>query len=467
MPAGERMVFTLMRCAVACLLLTLLGGALAVLFYIPPLARHLHSAGLSFQNLRPIHTTFASAWIFLGGITCVFHYLHNTFGEMTAPERRRFRFQMICWGLAGLGIAATLPFGLGSGREYLGFHPAFSLLIIAGWVAFAVTFFGRVRQQFWERPVYVYMWATGILFFLYTFSEGHAWLIPGIRNHPIVDLQIQWKHCGTVVAAFNMLIYGSLMYMGETLSGDKTYARSTKGFAFMGIGMLNSFTNYAHHTYHLPQNELIKWIAFVVSMLEIILLIDLFFTVRRSLKTRNPTDHFTFSQGAMTVARHWVLGLLLVAILISIPPLNSFIHGTHVVMAHAMGSEIGIDSLIVFAVIAFVLETSYKRCWMTQKILSSARLRRSLVLVNRSLVALFLWLLIHGSAVAWCRAYSLPVPDLIREINAPMLVLFGLAHALALLRLTLHICPLLWEPGQRRIREYEIYPTEFYRAERS
>ena len=30
-----------------------------------------------------------------------------------------------------------------------------------------------------------------------------------------------------------------------------------------GIGLLNSFTNYAHHTYHLPQSHVVKWVAFV------------------------------------------------------------------------------------------------------------------------------------------------------------------------------------------------------------
>ena len=75
---------------------------------------------------------------------------------------------------------------------------------------------------FFSRPVYVYMWGTGVLYFLYTFIEGHAYLIPMVRDYPVADLQIQWKHCGTVVAAFNMLVYGSLMYLGELVEYQET-----------------------------------------------------------------------------------------------------------------------------------------------------------------------------------------------------------------------------------------------------
>jgi len=193
---------------------------------------------------------------------------------------------MLCWGLAGAGILFTLPFGMTSGREYVGFYPVFSLLIVAGWLSMAVTFFSKVARSFWSQPVYVYMWATGIVYFLYAFAEAHAYLIPTIGERPVVDLQIQWKSCGSLVASFNMLVYGTLIYLAERISKDTSYARSTKGFALMGVGMLNSFTNYAHHTYHIPQSDIVQWIAFVVSMLEIIILLSVFYDVRAALARR-------------------------------------------------------------------------------------------------------------------------------------------------------------------------------------
>ncbi len=460
--AGQRMIFVLMRCALACLMIAIFGGAISVVFYFKDTASFLNSMGIEFQNLRPVHTTFASCWIFLGGITCVFHYLYHAHGEMSLGERQRFRLQMTLWGLAGAGILLTLPFGISSGREYLGFHPVFSMLIVLGWLAFARTYFGRVRRGFWSQPVYVYMWATGIVFFLYTFIEGHAYLIPSIRNNPIADLQIQWKHCGTVVASFNMLVYGSLMYVGEQLSGDKTYARSRKGFAFMGVGLLNSFTNYAHHTYHLPQADLIKWIAFIVSMLEIVILASIFLDLKRSIKAKTPTDRFFAPTGFMSIARYWSFGLLVVALLISVPPLNSFIHGTHVVMAHAMGSEIGIDSFIIFAVFTYILSSVFERCWATQKILESPEFRSLVRGAHWTLVALFSWLVVSGLAVAGTRAFGKPAPDLIARMGPTMLVTIAVIHAYYLTRIFLTLWPLTKAPGLRREQELDILPKAHY-----
>ena len=221
--SGERMVLVTMICALACIVLSVLAGAVGALSYVPGVGTAMASAGISLVQLRPLHTTFASAWIYLGAVAGIYAYLQQTQGKFTVNERRRYRAHMICWGLAGLGALLTLPFGITTGREYLGIHPAFSALILAGWVCFLWTFLGRIRHGFWKRPVYVYMWTSGALFFVYTFVEGHAYLLPFVKSHPVADLQIQWKSCGTLVAAFRIV------------GGAITLARAR--FAPIGVGI--------------------------------------------------------------------------------------------------------------------------------------------------------------------------------------------------------------------------------------
>ena len=222
---------------------------------------------------------------------------------------------------------------------------------------FAWSFLSKVWRGFWARPVYVYMWAVGILYFLWTFAEGHAWLLPAVKRNPVADLQIQWKSCGTLVASFNQMVYGTLIYLGVKQSGDERIGQSGTGFALFGIGLLNSFTNYAHHTYHLPQSHVIKWVAFGASMLEIILLVGVIREVAAALSKRRPAH----DRGPGVVERfvglskRWNSFLLALAIAISVPPWNALIHGTHVVMAHAMGSEIAIDTYILLGFFAFAL----------------------------------------------------------------------------------------------------------------
>lgn len=448
--SAERMTLLLIACAVGCIFLSLLLGALGALYYMPEFAALMRRAGISLVQLRPLHTTFASAWIYLGAVTCVFAFLFREYGPPTAADKARFRAQMVCWGLAGLGVLVTLPLGITSGREYLGFHPAFSLLIVAGWLLFAYTFFSKVRRGFWARPVYVYMWSAGIALFLYTFAEGHAYLLPWVRNQPVADLQIQWKSCGTLVAAFNQMVYGSLIWITERMTGDKRAGQSRMAFALLGVGLLNSFTNYVHHTYHLPQSHMLKWVAFVVSMLEILILVGVYKEVARHLR-RGPRSTLDFATSVrfIELSKCWNLCLLSVAILISVPPLNALIHGTHVVMAHAMGSELAIDSYILFAVITFLFTDIFPKREVAEAHINNNGARTTIAGLNASLVVLFSWLMLGGLTTGVTRYLGLPKPAFMSAFPYVFAVA-GFSFAFFLLRLLLSWVPLYLKASEHK-----------------
>lgn len=446
---GERITLVVMACALTCLLLSIFVGALGALYYLPPLAPVAQALGISLVELRPLHTTFASSWIFLGVVACVTYFLFESKGP-TPAEKKRTKVQLVCWGLAGLGALVTLPFGITTGREYLGFSPIISLLILTGWILFTITFFGRVGRGFWARPVYVYMWGAGILYFIYTFIEGHAYLLPGMQQHPIADLQVQWKSCGTLVASFNQMVYGSLIFVGEKMTGDKRAGHSKTSFSLFGVGLLNSFTNYTHHTYHLPQSHLVKWVAFVVSMLEIILLVLVFREVTKMMRGRPRSSlDFKTSVHFIELSKYWNACLLTLALLISVPPLNSLIHGTHVVMAHAMGSELAIDSYILFAVFAYLLGSIFPKREVLRRFIDSQRVHRTARLLNAALVCLIIWLLVRGLSVGVTRYLGQREPAWLDQFPYVFAVL-GIAVGVFLVRLVLSWAPLFLRPERHK-----------------
>ncbi len=271
-PSRRYATITFSRGAVVALAIGMLSGVLAVLYYIPGLAPIMRSMGVQFTSLRPIHTTFVGAFIFLGGVAVVHRYFEDVAGPMRRAERLRLRLQVILWAIAGTGILVTLIFGIFSGREYLGYHPLLSIPILLGWMLFAWNFVGHMGRGVFSRPIQVTMWTVGVFFFMYTFIEQHGWLLPRVFSDPLVDLRVQWKATGTLVGSMNLFVYGSLYYLGGKLSGDERYAHSNLAYALFAVGLLNSFTNFGHHTYHLPQNDAVKWISFIISMTEIILL---------------------------------------------------------------------------------------------------------------------------------------------------------------------------------------------------
>ena len=163
--------------------------------------------------------------------------------------------------------------------------------------------------------------AWGRCFFVYTFLEQHAYLLPGIWSDPVHDLRVQWKATGTLVGAFNLFVYGSVIYIGERISGDAEYGHSRTAYALFAVGLLNSFTNFAHHSYHLPQRELVKWIAFVVSMMEIIILVRAVSDLWALARTREDGP-FCATRGSFAAAKYWSVAIVGSAVFISIPPLT-------------------------------------------------------------------------------------------------------------------------------------------------
>jgi len=458
---SEKVLLVMMASALGCVLLSLLFGAMSALYYVPGISAQMVKGNISLVQLRPLHLTFASAWIFLGAAAGAYKFLFDKFGEPTESDMRRFRLHMTLWGVAGLGALVTLPFGITSGREYLGFHPAFSLLIWVGWVLFAWTFFSKVKRGFFAQPVYVYMWGVGILFFLWTFAEGHAYLLPFVKQHPVADLQIQWKSCGTLVASFNQMVYGSLIYLAVRKTGDERIGQSTSAFALFWIGLLNSFTNYAHHTYHLPQSHFIKWTAFVVSMLEIIILVRVFQEVTAALKkqVKPYKTSFSVTDSFLGMSKRWNMFLLTLALAISVPPWNALIHGTHVVMAHAMGSELAIDSYILLGVFAFLLAGIFPKREVSEVVIQGPAVRKAVWMINGFLMALVALLLVSGFTTGVQRYLGQPMPAWL-DVFPYGLVILGIGLAWSLVRLIANWAPLFLRPDEYKQWGTTIAPPD-------
>jgi len=407
----QRTVGIQVKMALVCILLAILGGAISSLHYMDASAWFLNEVGLTLPRIRPVHTSFASLWIFGASLAAIYHYLCTSGDGLSVGDQRRFKIHTFLWITAGVGILVSLVGGLSTGREYLGFHPVFSAMLLLGWFVFAYSFLRRLRGGFFGKPIYIWFWTTGTLYFIWTFLEGHAWLLPSVYENPIRDLQIQWKSCGTLVGSYNFLMYGSLIYATEKMSGDKSYGQSSTAFWLFSVGCLNSFTNYVHHTYHLPQSEVAKWISFIVSMLEVIILVKVFFDLMAALKNKRASQQETSFEARYALfnsGKWWTLGMLFTSLLLSVPPLNSLVHGTLVVAGHAMGATIGIDTMVQLGVCAFLISQLRPRraaAWLNR-----SPVRREIVVINLSAAILVLWLTISGAAHGVSRYYGHATP---------------------------------------------------------
>jgi len=103
--SSEKIVLLLMTCAFACVLLSVLSGALGALYYIPQLSARMLAVGVSLVQLRPMHTTFASAWIFLGAAACVYKFLFDTLESPTRATSADSRSTCCSGGWPGSALS--------------------------------------------------------------------------------------------------------------------------------------------------------------------------------------------------------------------------------------------------------------------------------------------------------------------------------------------------------------------------
>ncbi|MGE4346545.1 MAG: cbb3-type cytochrome c oxidase subunit I [Flavobacteriaceae bacterium] len=320
----------------------LFGLAGALEYIIPGFWRDF----FSFEKIRPLHVSSAVFWILITAIGCVLYFLkeHN---NQNLKQQKLIRWAFYIFVLSFVGILISYSFGIFGGREYWEFNPVFSIPITVGWILFIVVFmsnFKTLKQQ----PVYLWMWFTGVLFFLFTYLESNLWLIPEIRNHLVKDMTIQWKSYGSMVGSWNMLIYGSSIYLMDKIAGNKTYSFSNIAFWLYFLGLFNLMFNWGHHIYTLPTQPYVKHIAYVVSMTELFIFGRIIYFWKSSVS--DAKKHFHIGSYRFLIAADvWVFLTLGLAILMSIPALNIYMHGTHVIVAHTMGATIGINTMLLLA----------------------------------------------------------------------------------------------------------------------
>ena len=425
---------TLLRGGLVALGVVLLMGLGSALYGVPAVHQLVEPAGLDLRTPRVLHTTFASAWLVLVGLGACMTWLGEQ-GPITPRERWAVGLALVGFAVAGAGVLSTVPLGIVSGREYLGFHPSLAIPMLGSWLLLAGVFFRRALPGLLTRPVYVLMWAVGFVFFVVTFCEQYAWLVPQVFDDPIVDRRLQWKATGTLVGAINLFVYGTALYLGEKLGTDPDVARSPKAFALFAVGLLNSFTNFAHHTYHLPQSHTVKWIAFVVSMTEVLVLFVVLHGVVRQLSVSGSAARLLLAS-----SKWWTAVIIASAVLLSIPPLNALVHGTWVVPGHAMGAMIGIDSMVLLAFVAW-------------RVGETAQLRMRILLLNVALLGFVAWLHVAGVADGVARIDADPAaitafayrPEWLRAWLYPLLALFGTVTAVGLAALWARWLPRAFE----------------------
>ena len=308
---------------------------------------------ITFNKIRPFHVSTVLGWIILCATGGVYYYISNVL-NLTIFSKKLAKLHLALFIACSLAIYLALLSGKMGGREYMVYYPLISLPILFGWILFAINYFKTVVKQLKGWPVYLWMWGTGIIFMIYHFSEAHFWMIPYFRENFVRDMSVQWKSYGSFTGSWNMLVYGTAIFLMARIKKDEGVARGKKAFFFYFLGLSNLMLGWAHHTYIIPTQPWVRYLAYGVSMTEWIILISMIISWKRSLSVEK-IKHNHLSYKFLMATDFWVFANLIVALLISIPYINLFTHGTHITVAHSMGTTIGINTTILLASVFYIV----------------------------------------------------------------------------------------------------------------
>lgn len=346
---------------------------------------------LAFQKVRPLHVYLAISWIFTAAQGGLYYYLPRIAKrKLYWPQGAWLHFTLQL--TTSLSIVVAFFGGYFGGREYLEFPPFFGVLIGLSWLPFAINFFGTLKPKFANAPVYYFSWTIGIIFFYITLSESYLWLFDYFNNNQVRDTTVQWKALGSMVGSWNMLVYGTSMYIMDQLKGNEKISRSPMAFFFFFLGFTNLLFNWGHHTYIVPAAPWVKTVAYVISMTELLIFGQILLKFRKTLSNAQKTYH-NLSYRLLSFADVWIFLNLGVAIAISVPALNYYTHGTHITVAHAMGTTIGINTMLLFASVFYILQQQRPLALKTKKSL----IGKGITVTNISLI--FFWSALIGSGV--------------------------------------------------------------------
>ncbi len=346
---------------------------------------------LPFFKNRPLHVSLVVSWIFLSAIGGIYYYLPKYCNLPLFSKKMAF-VHMGLFVITGLLIIISYYFGKFGGREYWEFPVLLAIPIFISWALFTFNFFKTVLKKVGQWPVYMWMWATGICFFLFTFTESYLWVFPYFRNNLILDLTVQWKAGGSLVGSWNMLCYGTALFVMERIKGDESMARSKLAFWMYLLGLTNLMFGWAHHIYIVPTAPWIRYLSYGISMTELLILSKIIWNWRKSLEQAKK-DFYFLPFRFLVASDIWIFLNIVLAILISIPAVNAYTHGTHVTVAHSMGSSIGINTMILLASVLFIITDVTKVEFAS---IPKNVIRIGFWLTNISLLAFWLFLITAG-----------------------------------------------------------------------
>jgi len=320
--------------AASAFVMTLIVGLIAALKVAIPSISH---SILAFERIRPLHTLFP----IVGVISGIFGWI--SFMSHKQPKKYTLLVTWICFALLAFFVSSaslSLLMGQFSGREYFSWPPILTLPLFLSLILMIILLFNRASYLSKKSPEGFWLIGFGLIFITIGLSESVLWLLPTIGNNIVKDLTVKWHSIDSFFAGLNAFLYGVGVFI---LQKEAKPLRKWPLYLIAVGGLLFTF---GHHHYASPQPNILKILALIASIIGMFSFVKHFRIYR---KTKIKFNEATLLAILFRSVELWTIVSFGSGILFAIPQINLIVHGTYLVVIHAMGSMIGVELILVFA----------------------------------------------------------------------------------------------------------------------
>lgn len=301
---------------------------------------------IPFEFGRAIHLGLADLWPLIGTMGLVYFFTSAELNrDIYSPRLARWQFWTVL--IFTLGIFGSLALRLGNGREYLEGMPVFyqGICLSLGLAAYNLirTLLSNKRQI---TPAAAVM-TVGTIFLL-------VLLLPNTVNYsnPVADEAVKfWVVHLWEEMAFELTSAGFVATF-FIVSGLASRSQVEKWlYLESGLAVAGGLYGTGHHYYWIGYPAIWLVIGSLLSLLEVVpvgMLVHMTYKGLKSAKVRSKREKLTLWLMLSSLLYH-VFGASLLGLLITIPWVNLYMHGTYVTSGHA---HLALFGTLGFSVIA-------------------------------------------------------------------------------------------------------------------
>ncbi len=325
---------------------------------------------IPFESGRATHLNLAVFWPMLGLMGATYYFLAHDL-QTTLWSRRLAAVQFWVIIAALLAIYASLLLGYTEGREYLESPWPFKLLIVLGFLLFTVNIVGTLAKRPGQalKPVPLIVAfsvpVSGLLLLAATFSY----------HNPSVDEMVRfwivhlWEEGSLDILASVAIV--ALLARSKGVPG-----RTIEGWLLVEAALVifSGALATGHHYYWIGLPAFWITIGAVFSFVQVVpigMLVYISFRTargmgrgRRSGEGRSSGGSPRHSDWGLSRATYFILSAVIwnitgagvIGLVMTIPPVNRYIHGTYVTSGHAHLALGGFFGFLVLGLVLYILD---------------------------------------------------------------------------------------------------------------